>query len=79
MRNATEMLRGGLHRLPAFILKAFGFYIAVTLACVVLVAPFADYSCGRSDIVSYGIPLFLLSLLACSVVVVLFSYVRSKA
>ena len=78
MRNATEMLRGGLHRLPAFILKAFGFYIAVTLACVVLVAPFADYSCGRSDIVSYGIPLFLLSLLACSVVVVLFSYVRSK-
>ncbi len=45
---------------------------------MVFIAPFVDYSCGRSDIVSYGVPLFLLSLLACSVVVVLFSCVRSK-
>ncbi len=69
----------GLHKLPSFVLRVFGLYIATTVACVVLIAPFIDYSCGRFDIVSYGVPLFLLSLLACGLIVVLFSYMRDKS
>lgn len=79
MHSATETHREGFYRLTSLILRVFGLYIAVTIACVVLVAPFIDYPCNRLDIVSYGVPLFLLSLLVCVLAVVAFSRLRDRA
>ncbi len=68
-----ETLQGGVHNLPHLILKVFGVYIALTLASIVLAAPLIDYACNHSDVVSYGLLLFLASLVACACIVVLYS------
>ncbi len=53
----------------------FGLYIAVTIACVVLTAPLVDYAASWLALIGYSLPIFLLSLLACAVVVVFYSLI----
>ncbi len=72
------MVRGGLRKLPALVLKVFGIYLAATIACVVLAAPFIDYSCARLDIVQYGVPLFLLAVVACGLIITLYSHLKDR-
>ena len=78
MSETLELLRGGLHNLPRFLLRVFGLYLAATLACVVLAAPFIDFACVKIYMVQYGLPLFLTALLACAVMAALFSFVQKK-
>ena len=78
MQKASEMMRGGLRKLSALVLKVFGIYLAATIACVVLAAPFVDYSCARLDIVQYGVPLFLLAVVACGLIIALYSQLKDR-
>ncbi len=77
VRNA-RIAAGGLHNLPRFLLRVLGLYLAATLACVVLAAPFIDFACVKTYMVQYGLPLFLAALLACVAMAALFSFVQKK-
>lgn len=57
-------------------LKVLGIYIAATLACVVLVAPFVDFAASWLGLIGYNLPIFLLSLVVCAAFIVLYSFLQ---
>lgn len=48
----------------------------MTLACVVLVAPFVDFAASWLGLIGYNLPIFLLSLVACAVLIILYSFLQ---
>ena len=75
MEKLTGSKMGGVN-LQRFVLKAFGTYIAATLVCVVLVAPFVDFAASWLGLIAHNLPIFLLSLIACTALAVLYSFLQ---
>lgn len=67
---------GGASRRPQWANKVLGAYIALTLACVVIVAPFVDYACRHGRVVRYGWLLFLAAFAVCGLLAVVYSRLR---
>lgn len=63
-----------INLLRKFVFSAFGLYLALTIACILCVAPFIDYACRATSQVNAGIPLTLVSVAFAIVFAILLNF-----